>query len=125
MRVSMERGINMAWFFFFFFLSFLFTFSYGRIPFHAHIDRTNPTSSFPEDPTSPSHPTTLFPRHPMPLSPHRCHYYKPQPRGKVRHIARGWTRFGRVQPNRHRPMPQAQPKHTPFVKRIRKFLNNL
>lgn len=83
------------------------------------------------------------PRHPLPLSSRldswkprpRTHGFDPLPRAGVRHVARGWTRFGVVEPTlfRRRGMgrdrrlshPDQHMSHAPtgFVRRIRKFLN--
>ncbi|KAK7366687.1 hypothetical protein VNO80_08684 [Phaseolus coccineus] len=84
-----------------------------------------------------------IPRHPLPLSSRldswkprpRAHDFDPLPRAGVRHVARGWTRFGVVEPTlfrrrgmgRHRSLshPHQHINHAPtgFVRRIRKFLN--
>ncbi|KAK7406058.1 hypothetical protein VNO78_07674 [Psophocarpus tetragonolobus] len=83
-----------------------------------------------------------IPRHPLPLSArlvHRCEMRDRVPRGRVRHVARGWTRFGHVQPKRSHATErsellrklyqryrhqQQEIKDIEFVKRIRKFLNH-
>jgi len=142
--------------------SFFFTFASARVPFHVHFHRTNsdslsntpnpnpnqnqwhPKASKPEPlPFAVLSLEPRIPKHPLPLSsrPHswkprqRPQDFRPLPRGGVRHVARGWTRFGVVEPKlfRHRGMgSERRPSHpdshindsrTGFVKRIRKFLN--
>ncbi|WVZ11978.1 hypothetical protein V8G54_016508 [Vigna mungo] len=141
--------------------SFFFIFSDARVPFHIHFHRTNshqnqwkPKNSNPKpqplinpNPMQKPKPLpfTVFnfdprnPRNPLPQSSPfdsrkpRPRSQNPLPRAGVRHVARGWTRFGVVEPalfrqrgmeRRFSPRDQRMnDSHTGLVRRIRKFLN--